>query len=156
MNPAPPPAPAALSPVERYHILRDQVQHEDNLITQRLSWLVASQSFLFTAYAIILNGPERIVNSFVATQRQWLLTAVPALALAASSLIYVSILAGVCALAHLHRHARRVCDQEAAHLAFPPIQGTTVTRWAGLTSPVLIPPLFAAVWLFLMIRGIVR
>ena len=34
---------AAFAPnaVERYHVLRNQIQHEDNLATQRLSYLVS-------------------------------------------------------------------------------------------------------------------
>src|SRR5438067_12118697 len=91
-----------LSAVERYHILRDQLQHEDNLTTQRLSWLMASQAFLFTAYAIVMNGPERAMSPFAATQQQWLVTAIPALALSSAGLIYVSIGAGVIALLNLH------------------------------------------------------
>lgn len=148
------PAPTApsLSALERYHILRDQLQHEDNLTTQRLSWLMASQAFLFSAYAIILNGPERAANTFVATQRQWLLTVVPGLALASAGLIYVSIVAGIFALLHLHRYARALCQREGREAAFPPIQGTDFTRLAGLASPLLIPPLFVLVWLFVMTR----
>src|SRR5438067_3480007 len=103
-----------LSAVERYHILRDQLQHEDNLTTQRLSWLMASQAFLFTAYAIVMNGPERAMSPFAAAQQQWLITAIPALALASAVLIYVSIIAGVIALLSIHRHARRICGTGSA------------------------------------------
>src|ERR1700677_351087 len=39
-----------------YDQVRHQIEHEDDLITQRISWLMASQSFLFSAYAIVLNG----------------------------------------------------------------------------------------------------
>jgi len=42
--------------VDWYRTIRDQIQHEDNLIVQRLSWLMAAQSFLFTGYAIIANA----------------------------------------------------------------------------------------------------
>src|SRR5438067_13046800 len=109
------PQPAfALTAVERYHILRDQLQHEDNLTTHRLSWLMASQAFLFTAYAIVMNGPERAMSPFAAAQQQWLITAIPALALSSATLIYVSIIAGVIALLSIHRHARRICGTGSA------------------------------------------
>ena len=45
-----------MTPLERYQVFRNRIEHEDNLIMQRLSWLMASQSFLFTAYAIVTNG----------------------------------------------------------------------------------------------------
>jgi hypothetical protein len=149
-------SPHVLSATERYHILREQIQHEDGLITQRLSWLMASQAFLFTAYAIVLNGPERAMSPFAREQQQWLITAIPGLALASAGLIYVSIIAGVIALGNLHRHACGICRAEGADAAFPPIQGTRGTRLAGLASPLFLPPLFVAVWLFFMIRALMR
>lgn len=145
-----------ISPLDRYHILRDQIQHEDNLITQRLSWLMASQAFLFSAYAILLNAPERAMSPFARQQQEWLITAIPALAVGSAMLIYVSILAGVRALKNLHRDAERTCGAAGAESALPPIQGTAFTRLAGLTSPMLVPPLFISVWLYLTIRGLMR
>src|SRR3954452_21080109 len=137
-----PPAGTALTAVERYHVLRDQIQHEDNLTTQRLSWLMASQAFLFSAYAIVMNGPETVMSSFVRVQREWLITAIPALAFATAALIYVSILAGVAALSNLHARAERVCVRRGTETDFPPIQGNGRTRFFGLASPVLVPPVF--------------
>jgi hypothetical protein len=148
----PPASGPPISALERYHIVRDQIQHEDNLITQRLSWLMASQAFLFTAYAILLNAPERAMSLFARQQQEWLITAIPALALGSAALIYVSILAGVRALLNLHREAERI----SGGAALPPIQGTALTRLAGLISPLLVPPLFMGVWLYLTIRGLMR
>jgi hypothetical protein len=53
---------------------------------------MASQAFLFTAYAIVMNGPERAMSPFAAAQQQWLINAIPALALASAVLIYVSMI----------------------------------------------------------------
>ena len=36
-----------------YKLIRGQIEHEDNLIGTRLNWFMASQSFLFSAYAIV-------------------------------------------------------------------------------------------------------
>jgi hypothetical protein len=151
-----PPAVPALTAVERYHVLRDQIQHEDNLTTQRLSWLMASQAFLFTAYAIVMNGPERAMSPFAAAQQQWLITAIPALALSSAVLIYVSIIAGVIALLNLHRDAGRICSADSASAAFPPIQGSAFTRISGLASPLLVPPIFIGIWCYLTFQGLGR
>lgn len=40
---------------ELYKMLRNQIQHEDGLVNQRLTWLLLSQAFLFTAYFTTLN-----------------------------------------------------------------------------------------------------
>lgn len=145
-----------LSQTECYHILRGQVEHEDSLTTQRLSWLLAAQSFLFTAYAIVLNGPTELTNRFIATQRGWLLTAIPALGLSSAALIYVSILAGVAALFSLRRQARAVCSAAWESGSYPPLQRSLLIRLGGLASPLFVPPIFVGVWLFLMLRGLAR
>jgi hypothetical protein len=38
---------------ELYKIIRDQIVHEDNLVNQRLNWILFSQSFLFAAFFTI-------------------------------------------------------------------------------------------------------
>ncbi len=47
---------------EKLEALRRRIEHEDNLVNQRLSWLVASQAFMLTAFAILLNAP---LNSLI-------------------------------------------------------------------------------------------
>ncbi|HYY29634.1 MAG TPA: hypothetical protein VE860_16950 [Chthoniobacterales bacterium] len=49
-------------PADWYHTVRDQIQHEDSLIMQRIAWLTAAQSFLFTAYAITANASPQPRN----------------------------------------------------------------------------------------------
>ena len=58
----------SLSPLDWYRAIRDQIQHEDNLIVQRLAWLMAAQSFFFTGYAIIANGTPTPRNQLLAKQ----------------------------------------------------------------------------------------
>ena len=140
-----------LSAVEYYNILRDQLQHEDNLITQRLSWLMGSQAFLFTAYAIVLNGPERPKNALIGSLQDHLLGTLPAVGLLSALLIYVSILAGVIAMFSIHGLSRNFCDDTAVR--FPPLRGRKLTRYMGFASPLLLPPIFIIVWLLLWSRG---
>ena len=140
-----------LSVVECYNILRDQLQHEDNLITQRLSWLMGSQAFLFTAYAIVLNGPERPKNALIGSLQEYLLGTLPAVGLLSAVLIYVSIIAGATAMFNIYRLARNFCDDAAVR--FPPLRGRKLTRYMGFASPFLLPPIFIIVWLLLWSRG---
>jgi hypothetical protein len=39
--------PRESTPLEWYRLFRSRIEHEDNLIVQRLSWLMASQSCFF-------------------------------------------------------------------------------------------------------------
>ena len=48
--------PNKVDDIAYYLHLRTRLEHEDRLIVERLAWLMASESFLFTGYAIVLNG----------------------------------------------------------------------------------------------------
>jgi hypothetical protein len=132
---------SALPAVERYRILRDQLQQQDGLTAQRLSWLMASQAFLFTAYAITVNGPERAKNALIGSRQDPLLGIIPAVGLLSTALIYVGLIAGIVAMFSIQRLARGLFDGgEASH--FPPLQRARLTRCMGLAASLIpFPPL---------------
>jgi len=147
--PKDPPEPH--SPLECYQLFRNRIEHEDNLIVQRLSWLVASQSFLFTAYAIVTNAlttaSARTVNTYI-NHLLALVKIVPIVALLNSLLIAASIFAALIAINQLRRDYKK---QEAT-LRVLPLQTTPVPRVLGLAAPVILPLVFFAVWLFLLMQ----
>lgn len=140
------PAANLFSPADWYRTIRDQIQHEDNLILQRLSWLMAAQSFLFTGYAIVANGPPQARNALLAKQQDLLFNIIPAVACVSDVLIYCSVIAGVLALRRLRR---AYASHVFAAGGFPEIQGSQVTRWLGIASPILLPLVFLIAWLVL-------
>jgi hypothetical protein len=140
-----------ISPLERYQLFRSRIEHEDTLILQRLSWLMASQSFLFTAYAIVTNGltnpPAAGENIFV-NHLATLVRIIPIVAILNSLLIFVSILAALKAIRELRCGYRR----PPGVLDVIPLQTSRTARMAGLSAPVLLPLVFLAVWLFLLMQ----
>lgn len=53
---------------DRLKLIRDEIVHEDNLMSNRLNWFTASQSFLLTALAIAHRGdvamPSRLLAAW--------------------------------------------------------------------------------------------
>ena len=147
--------PVVLSPLEHYNLFRNRIEHEDELIVQRLSWLVASQSFLFTAYAITLNGlssmPTTAASTLVSQQRL-LFGLIPVVGVLTCGLISISILAAVRATRLLRRTYQSRFDKVDAPL--PDIMTSKSTRLLGLTAPLLLPLMFVVVWLFLWTRAL--
>lgn len=141
----------SISPLERYQVFRSRIEHEDNLIMQRLSWLMASQSFLFTAYAIVTNGlsngPAAGGNVFIG-HLDTLARIVPIVALLNSLLIALSILGALKAIRELRDKYRR----QGEFLEIIPLQTSRPARSLGLSAPILLPPLFIAVWLYLLLH----
>jgi hypothetical protein len=143
-------SPGNLSPLERYQVFRNRIEHEDNLIMQRLSWLMASQSFLFTAYAIVSNGMSNLPvpsNSEFVKHLTTLGRIVPIVALLNSLLIAISIFGAMKAIWEL-RDAYRKLPQ---NLDIIPMQTSRIARRMGLGAPILLPLLFLAVWSYLLL-----
>jgi len=129
--------------------VRRQIEHEDVLIVNRLSWLIASQSFLFTGYAIILNGPVLTRNEHYAVHGELLVKIIPLLAISAGTLIYLGICGGVRVMAHLRRELAR--HHAAIGNLRPPIQGSPLTLFLGHCAPIGLPPIFAVAWTLLLL-----
>ena len=125
-----------------------QLEHEEGLMINRLSWLVASQSFLFTAYAIVLNGAPQVENLALASRQQLLRVLLPILGLATCGLIYLGVLAGLWVTMALRREFWR--NRDAVGVAWKAILGTKVTHLLGLAAPLSLPPLFLAAWATLL------
>lgn len=136
-----------MSPLERYQVFRNRIEHEDNLIMQRLSWLMASQSFLFTAYAIVTNGLSATAgtNSFI-SHLGTLARIIPIVALINSLLIALSIFGALEAIRELRNQY-----MTGEMLEIVPLQTSRFARRLGLSAPVLLPLLFIVVWLYLLV-----
>jgi hypothetical protein len=145
------PAVNVFGPSDWYRTIRDQIQHEDNLLVQRLAWLMAAQSFFFTGYAIVANATSQPRNPLSAQQLDLLFNIIPAVACISDLLIYCSVIAGVLALYRLRK-------AYATHVApvgtFPEIyQGSRLIRWLGFASPILLPLVFLIAWLIVWSRA---
>ncbi len=145
-----------LTPLDYYNVVRARIEHEDNLVVQRLSWLVASQSFLFTAYAIVTNGlasqPPLPSCIHFSAQLQLLYQLIPVVGTLTSALIYISILAAVASMRHLRNsyHSRFAEDEKG----MPSIMTRPPIRLFGHSAAVLLPLVFITIWLVLWMHGL--
>ena len=125
-----------------------QLEHEDVLMVNRLSWLVASQSFLFTAYAIVLNQTLAAGTPVTVMRKGQLMQIVPELGLATCGLIYLGVVAGIYVTVALRRE--RKLQLAAAPGVRVRLQSSRATHALGLAAPLLLPPLFFAAWLVML------
>jgi hypothetical protein len=151
MSSAPTPTPS-LPAVEHYRIVRDQIEHEDNLISQRLSWLLASQAFLFTAYAITLNGPVQLHLQTYERHVGTLIVLLPIIGILTALLIWIAILAGLVAMSGLRSNFHQR-SADSSPEGVPAIQTSGIVLIAGQLGPVLIPLLFLTTWLILLVKN---
>jgi hypothetical protein len=126
--------------------IRKRIEHEDNLLNQRVSWVVSSQAFLLTGYAILLNGPQVLRSEAFNSTHQLLMMLIPITSIAVTTLIWLAILAGILAMRDLRVCAAQHPSYDASH-----VQGRALTRCVGLGVPALIPIAFMVTWLLLIL-----
>jgi hypothetical protein len=127
--------------------IRRRIEHEDNLLNQRLSWVVSSQAFLLTGYAILLNGPQVLRNEHFNHTHDLLMKLIPITSIAVTALIWFGILAGILAMRDLRVCAAKHPSYDASH-----VQGRALTRRVGLAIPALVPVAFLVTWLLLLVK----
>jgi hypothetical protein len=125
-----------------FTLIQARLSHEDDLVNQRVSWLVNSQSFLLTAYAITLNGLAADASKPLAVVQRKLLDLLPVVGVACVLLVCVALVGGLCALAELRRFAATNYPKDRLFLISKP-----TTQFLGVSAPVLIPIVFLAIWL---------
>lgn len=127
--------------------IRHRIEHEDNLLNQRVSWVVSSQAFLLTGYAILLNGPQVLRNENFSRTHELLMKLIPITSIAVTALIWFGILAGILAMRDLRVRAARHPGYAGTR-----VQGRTLTRRVGLAIPALVPVAFLITWLLLILK----
>jgi hypothetical protein len=127
-------------------ILR-RVEHEDNLLNQRVSWIVSSQAFLLTGYAILLNAPMGLRTAEHARDHALLVRLIPITSLCVTVFLWVAMLAGMAAMRALRSGAEKHSNHEANR-----IQGSRTMRRLGLVPIALVPGVFLVTWLLIVMR----
>lgn len=138
--------------LDRYRLIRQQIEHEDNLVSQRLSWLLGSQSFLFTAYAISLNGPVQIRSKALESTLGLLIVLLPLVSILSALLIWLAVMAGTWTMYKLRHRYEKALKQTFGD-EIPPVQSMGGALVLGHFAPVFLPALFIVVWLLLMVRS---
>jgi len=124
---------AEVAEIAGYAAYREQIEHEDHLLGVRVGWLIASEAFLFAAYANakgVLRPPELTR----------LIELLPWIGIAIAALVFLAICAAIRALHHLWNRGPSLPG-------FPPVVGNWSTHLLGLAPPVLIPIGLALAWL---------
>jgi hypothetical protein len=134
---------AALTDQDLVYI-QNRLSHEDDLINQRISWLVSSQSFLLTAYAITVNGLAADETKPLAHVQRKLLNLLPVVGIACVLLVCVALIGGLMAMGELRKFAATRLPKDRLFLISKP-----TTQYLGVSAPVLIPIAFLVIWGFL-------
>lgn len=143
--------PKPTSSAELYRIIRERIDYEENLLNQRVIWLIFSQSFLVSAYAIMLNSPPEPKSPMYGDLQSSLIWLLPSLALLVSIIVYMSVISALYHIAELGKSFESYPKDDTIE-RFPAMNDTSFIRRLGGLPPILVPLLFIGTWIFLLIK----
>ena len=143
--------PKPTSSAELYRIIRERIDYEENLLNQRVIWLIFSQSFLVSAYVIMLNSPPEPKSPMYGELQSSLVWLLPVLSLIVSIIIYISVISALYHIAEL-RESFETYPKDDTIERFPAMNDTSFIRRLGGLPPILVPLLFIGAWALLLIK----
>ncbi|HLX87825.1 MAG TPA: hypothetical protein VKR22_05165 [Acidimicrobiales bacterium] len=158
--------PPKLDPVHAFALRLDayrrQVEHEDELINHRISWLVSSAAFLFAALALISTS-KAADGPLSSTGFRWvLLILVQALGLSMAVLVQIAVAAAHGRLNKLHLDFISQHEQDPTASEFPSVTCDDIRGnpnhsqlRRGRVPATWIPPLLGCAWIATLIASIV-
>ena len=118
---------------EELESIRSRVEHEDNLVNYRLSWILMSQAFLLTGYAILLSSSGSLRVGLHARHHNLLVWLIPLVGVITVFVLWLAILGALITMRDL-RVSAAIRSGSPNH-----VHGRELTRWLGLSAPLLIP-----------------
>jgi hypothetical protein len=137
--------PRKLTNDEYFKIAHQQIEHEDDLINHRVTWLILGEAIFFASYfQVMVSTGDTAMRSHA-----WLLIV---LGIAMCMVISVSIIAAVANLYTLRHKLTGFYVYE--DFPIPNVTSTKqlqVIRLAGLFTPLTLPFVILVVWILLLV-----
>jgi len=130
--------------------ISSEIKHEDDLIGQRTTWLVVSQSFLFGTFVAVLaltSGTGR-----AAAFTKLLLVVIPLVGVLLPIVVLLAVYAAAFAIQQWRAEEDRLCRMpEGKELDWPRLKRRRLVVLFGHLLPVTVAVGFALAWVAIMI-----
>jgi hypothetical protein len=129
-----------------YKVTRSQTEHIDNTLSQRIVWLVLTQSFFFSAYAVVITADH--AAAFLPGKQGLLSTLLPVVALIMIAISYLDIVAGIIYISKLTKFFKNKAAETP--LPYPPLGGFEHLSFYKNLSSLIVPCVFFITWLVIL------
>ena len=132
--------------IAKHNMLSAEIKHEDNLIGQRMTWLVISQSFLFGTFVTLLGQMNQRSDRLA-------FTLVTLVGLAMPLLVLIGVGTAISLIWRWRLQQERLYELPGAkELDWPRLKPWRRTILLGHLVPVLVPIGFLIVWTVILVR----
>ena len=116
--------------IAKLNLIASEIKHEDELVGQRTTWLVISQSFLFGTFVAVLALPG--ATGMAAAYAKILLVLIPLVGVLMPIVVMLALSGAVSASRQWRAEHDRLCGMpEGKELDWPRLSGS---RWPGSPS----------------------
>ena len=143
-----------MSKSEYYNVFRGRIESANNLINQRIIWLVISQSFFFSAYAMILNAPVKAKNPLFEDLQLLMHNLLPFAAIASAILSYVAISVTLFDIPKLSRSFDEFCKNSSVDdVKLPHVMSSPLVNAIEIGTTMLLPLIFIVSWAIIIFNA---
>ena len=137
--------------IAKLNVIDAEIRHEDELVGQRMTWLVISQSFLFGTF-VALVGQKGVVGP-AAGAVKLLLLLVPLVAVLLPVVLLVAMGAAFYAMAQWRAEQTRIFrTPEAKHVDWPHLRHRSLITALGQSLPIVVSIVFLLAWITILIQ----
>ena len=135
--------------IAKLNMIGSEIKHEDDLLSQRTTWLVISQSFLFgTFVAVLALRPEGLAAGFA----KLLVVVIPLVGVLSPIVILLALYAAASAIQQWRAEHDRLCGTpEGRALDWPRLKHRTTVVFLGHLLPISVAGGFVLAWVTIMI-----
>jgi len=139
---------------EVWRMIRLKIQHEESWIQQRVSWHLATNAFLFSAYAFLVVSAGSKGND-LSPPTSVLLVLIPVVGALFSSLVFIGVLAAAGEIKHILREWSLLGPEAAASKKLPAIHMNAPSLRVAKFASTGISITAIAMWLILLALSVV-
>jgi len=136
--------------IAKLNLIAGEIKHEDNLIGQRTTWLVMSQSFLFGAFAVLLAEIDRAGTA--PRLARLLLIVVPLVGVLLPALVLLAVSAAVFAIWQWRAERDLIFKMPEAKKLDWPHPEHPVVLVLGQLLPVAAALGFLLAWVYILVQ----
>jgi hypothetical protein len=136
------------SDYETTKFICERMDYENSLLVQRTSWIVASQAFLVSAFALCVIGTNGSGTNPHTDTLELMIKLLPWTSIVSLIAFYITISGGLLAMFHLQQIIRERRGDGWERLL---VQTRALPRFAGLVAPVVVPAVFLLTWIVVVV-----
>jgi uncharacterized membrane protein YeiB len=137
--------------ITKLNAIASEIKHEDDLIGQRTTWLVMGQSFMFAAFASLIQQDD---IGAIARGVKLMRILIPLVGLLMPVLVLLAVSAATYSTWRWRAEHDQLCKMlEAKGLEWPAVTNTTWVVVTGQLLPIAVALSFTVAWILILIRS---